>query len=95
MNKIKCENKMKEMGLWYDMLVANDGYYYSIYPNKDKHWFPLIGVHSTCTDTRGYLDDTPKMKTVWKSLWDELNGEDLEPEYCGCKDCCAFDDETN
>ena len=26
MNKIKCENKMKEMGLWYDMLVDNDGY---------------------------------------------------------------------
>ena len=91
MNKIQCEKRMKEMGIWYDMLIANDGYYFSMYPTKDKHWFPLIGVHSTCADTRGYHDEKPKMKTVWESVWNELK-DDLEPEYCGCVDCCVEDE---
>jgi len=91
MNKIQCEKRMKKMGIWYDMLIANDGYYFNMYPIKDKHWFPLIGVHSNCVDTRGEFDQRPKRKVVWESVWYTLD-DDLYPEYCGCIDCCAHDE---
>jgi len=86
MNKIKCENKMKKLDIWYDMHISNDGFYYSIYPNKDEYSFPLIGVHSLEVDTRGDFDKKPTMKTVWEYVWSSLE-DDVEPEYCGCNDC--------
>ena len=30
MNKIQCEKRMKKRGIWYDMLIANDGYYFNM-----------------------------------------------------------------
>ena len=68
MNKIKCESKMKELGVWYDLHIGDDGYQVGIYPTKKHHWFPLIGVHSTWLDTMGDFEYRPKMKTVWESL---------------------------
>ena len=64
MNKIKCENKMKELGVWYDLNIGDDGYQLCIYPTKDKHWFPLIGVHSTWLDKMGHFEFKPKMKNT-------------------------------
>ena len=86
MNKIKCENKMKELGVWYDLHIGDDGYQVGIYPTKKHHWFPLIGVHSTWLDTMGDFEYRPKMKTVWESVWTQLQ-DDLQSEYCGCNDC--------
>ena len=86
MNKTKCENKMKELNVWYDLNIGDDGYQICIYPTKDMHWFPTIGVHSTFTDTMGEFEVRPKMKTIWKSVWSLLQ-DDLQSEYCGCNDC--------
>lgn len=86
MNKIKCENKMKELGVWYELNIQDDGYRVCIYPNKDKYWFPIIGVHSTCLDKIGHFEFKPKMKTIWEMVWLTLQ-DDLQSEYCGCNDC--------
>ena len=86
MNKTKCENKMKELNVWYDLNIGDDGYQICIYPTKDMHWFPTIGVHSTFTDTMGEFEVRPKMKTIWESVWSLLQ-DDLQSEYCGCNDC--------
>ena len=86
MNKTKCENKMKELNVWYDLNIGDDGYQICIYPTKDKHWFPTIGVHSTFLDTMGEFEFRPKMKTIWESVWSQLQ-DDLQSEYCGCNDC--------
>ena len=86
MNKTKCENKMKELNVWNDLNIGDDGYQICIYPTKDMHWFPTIGVHSTFLDTMGEFEFTPKMKTVWESVWSLLQ-DDLQSEYCGCNDC--------
>ena len=88
MNKIKCENKMRELGVWYDIHIGDDGYQICIYPTKDKHWFPLIGVHSTYLDTMGEVEARPKMITIWESVWYQLQ-DDLQSEYCGCNDCLS------